>query len=272
MKRKMKWKNVILCLIILILIITFIISLYKIILWHLDNIDIKKQIDIIDDKIKITEMIDDEQTKIVDQEKEQNNDYWSYIKMNLIDVNFADLKTINNDTIGWIQVLGTNINYPVVKYRDNSYYLTHSFNKKHNSAGWVFMDYRNSPLNEKNTIIYAHGRIDKTMFGSLKNILTSGWLNNPQNHVVRLVTDKYTTLWQVFSVYRIPTTNDYLQTTFSTDERYLLFLNTLKSRSSYDFNTSLTSSDKILTLSTCYNNKEKVVLHAKLIKYANIEG
>ena len=40
----------------------------------------------------------------------------------------------------------------------------------------------------------------------------------------------------------------------------------LVDRSSYNFNTNVSENDNVLTLSTCYNNNEKVVLHAKLIK------
>lgn len=89
--------------------------------------------------------------------------------MNLINVDFNELKKFNSNTKGWIQVNGTNINYPFVQAKDNKFYLTHSFDKSYNSAGWVFLDYRNN-INElsKNTIIYAHGRLDTTMFGSLK--------------------------------------------------------------------------------------------------------
>lgn len=56
-------------------------------------------------------------------EEKLNNPYWDYIKMNLINVDFAQLKAQNNDTAGWIQVNGTNINYPFVQTTDNSYYL-----------------------------------------------------------------------------------------------------------------------------------------------------
>ena len=187
--------------------------------------------------------------------------------MNLIDVDFNDLKNINPSTIGWIQVNGTNINYPFVQTNDNKYYLNHSFNKSKNSAGWVFMDYRNNiSVLDKNTIIYAHGRLDNTMFGSLKNILTSGWLNNKNNYIVKLSTEYENNLWQVFSVYKIKTTNDYLQISFISNESFLEFTDKLIKRSDFNFNTKVNENDKILTLSTCYNEKEKVVLHAKLIK------
>ena len=104
------------------------------------------------------------------------------------------------------------------------------------------------------------------MFGSLKKALNKSWLSNTNNHVVKLSTLYENTLWQVFSIYHIKTTNDYIETTFNSDSKYLEFLTMLKDRSVYDFNTGLSSSDKILTLSTCYNNQEKLVMHAKLIK------
>ena len=56
-------------------------------------------------------------------EEKLNNPYWDYIKMNLINVDFAQLKAQNNDTAGSIKVNGTNINYPFVQTTDNSYYL-----------------------------------------------------------------------------------------------------------------------------------------------------
>ena len=129
------------------------------------------------------------------------------------------------------------------------------------------MDNRNTVTEfNRNTIIYAHGNRDKTMFGSLSNILQSNWYSNTSNHVIKLSTEYENTLWQVFSIYRIPTTNDYIQTDFHTDEEYQAFLNTLQSRSYFTFDTTVNAADKILTLSTCWNEEEKVVLHAKLIK------
>ena len=192
---------------------------------------------------------------------------WDYIKMNLIDVEFSDLYELNHDVKGWIQVNGTNINYPFVQTTDNKYYLTHSFDKTYNSAGWVFLDYRNNLDDlDKNTIIYAHGRLDSTMFGSLKNILKSGWLNDTNNYVIKLSTQKHNTLWQVFSVYHIPTTNDYIKVNFNYNEEFNEWASMLLNRSAYNFNTTVNENDNVLTLSTCYNNNEKVVLHAKLIK------
>ena len=268
-KRKLKWKNIIALIIFLICFIIFIINIKDLIIWKLDSNKIEKQIEEIQEIIEIDEVEENEKIEIIEQEEEipKANPYWDYIKLNLINVDFNELKQINSSTKGWIQVNGTNINYPFVQAADNEYYLNHSFDKSWNSAGWVFLDYRNDiNLLSKNTILYAHGRLDYTMFGSLRNITKSGWLNNSNNYVVKLSTEVENTLWQVFSVYHIPTTNDYIQVDFSSNDEFSNWVNMLIDRSIYNFNTTVQENDNILTLSTCYDDYEKVVLHAKLIK------
>ena len=268
-KKKLSIKNLVCLFILIICIVVFIYSLINVIKWYGDSNNTKKEIDNISNTVNVIEVDDNSNTEVIEQKEklDENNPYYSYIKMKLINVDFTELESINKDTVGWIQVNGTNINYPFVQTTDNSYYLTHSFENKSNNAGWVFLDYRNNHLDiNKNNIIYAHGRVDKTMFGSLKNILTSGWINDTNNYVIKLSTKSYNTLWQVFSVYKIETTSDYLKINFNSDKEFIDFSNMLINRSQYNFNTSLDSDDKLLTLSTCYNEAEKVVLHAKLIK------
>ncbi len=276
LKQKKKEKKIFtgkfVTIIILICIFSTILTICtsKILQRKKDEKSIHNQVVEIQKVVNVEEVTDNDNTTIIEPVEEipKFNPYWDYINMNLINVDFNSLKETNDQVKGWIQVNGTNINYPFVQASDNKYYLTHSFNKSYNLAGWVFLDYRNdlSQLN-KNTIIYAHGRIDKTMFGSLKNILTNGFLNDPNNFVVKLSTEYENTLWQVFSVYRIPLTSDYLKTTFVNDKQFLDFTKMLTDRSAHDFGTTVNETDQILTLSTCYNDDgERVVLHAKLIK------
>ena len=269
-----KKTKIILSITIIISLLLLIYSIYNIVKWKLDSNNTNKQIEEVQETVKVEEVIDTENTEVIEQEEEipKSNPYWDYIKMNMIDINFNELKSINNDVKGWIKVNGTNINYPFVQSSNNKYYLTHSFDKSYNSAGWLFLDYRNNINNNKNTIIYAHGRNDKTMFGSLKTVLTKNWLSNTNNYVIKISTEKENSLWQIFSTYHIPTTSDYLQTNFESDIEYQEFLDMIKDRSSYNFNTNVTSTDNILTLSTCYNNSDKMVVHAKLIKNQKIES
>ena len=265
---RIKYKNIIILIILLLSIIAFIYSFINFIDWEKDNKQTEEIINELNNLEIVEETNNEETEEIINSEEEKPESiYWSYIKMNLINVDFTELKEKNKDTVAWIQVNGTNINYPVVQTKDNSYYLTHSFDKKYTDAGWVFMDYRNNYKNfDKNTIIYAHARKDRTMFGSLKNILTNDWYKNKDNHIIKLSTESENTLWQVFSVYHIETETYYITTNFDNNEKYKNFINTLKNRSALKFNANVSENDKILTLSTCYNKKEKVVLHAKLIK------
>lgn len=268
-KIKIKWGNLTILLIILICTAIFIISIANILKWTIDNKKTDKQTEIITNIKVIEEVTDDENTEIIEQPItiDKNAPYWNFIKMNLIDADFNELKQINKEVQGWIQVNGTNINYPYVQASDNDFYLNHSFDKSSNGAGWIFMDYRNNPQEfDKNTIIYGHGRSNTSMFGTLKNILKSSWFKDSNNYVIKLATEQENSLWEVFSVYKIPTTSDYLQIKFSSDEEFQNFANKLIERSAYNFNTSVNSTDKIITLSTCWNDEEKVVMHAKLIK------
>ena len=253
-----KWKIKIAFIVLFIFLIVFFFSLYHIILWYKDNQATNEQIENLQNIIKIKESKDTTTTEMVDSS--------NYYNVDLLSVDFTNLLSLNNETMGWIQIPNTGINYPFVKHKDNSYYLTHSFDKSYNNAGWLFLDYRNhlDPL-DTNTIIYAHGRIDGTMFGSLKNVLTDEWLEKEQ-YYIKVSTLSYNYLFEIFSAYHIKTTNDYLYTNFSNNVEYDNFLKKLKNRSMVFFDTSVNTKNKILTLSTCYNNSEKMVVHAKLVK------
>jgi len=269
MKIKKNLKIIIPILIIIICFVFLIISIINITKWKMDSNKTEKQIESIEDKVEVLEVEDSDNIEIIQQEEEIDDfdPYFDYINMNLINVDFKELKIMNKDTKGWIQVNGTNINYPFVQTSNNDYYLNHSFDRSYNQAGWVFLDYRNNiDTLDKNTILYAHSRLDTTMFGSLRRILKSSWVNNETNHVIKLSTESANTLWQVFSAYVIPTTNDYIQVNFSSLEEFDTWVNMIKNRSFVNFNTSVNEKDHILTLSTCYDDEKKTVLHAKLIK------
>ncbi len=216
----------------------------------------------------IYNVADDSQTANLKEKDKYGEDYWKYANVPLMDVDFNNLLKKNSDTVGWLYVNNTNINYPFVQSDDNSYYLNRAFDRKKSAAGWLFADYRSDLTNfKRNTVIYGHGRVDQVMFGSLENVLKKSWYTNPDNHIIKLSTPTHNTLWQVFAVYTIPAESYYLRHTFENNEDYLTFLRTIESRSRYDFNVKLDENDKILTLSTCLDyNGNRIVLHAKLVK------
>ena len=199
-----------------------------------------------------------------DIEVERDNNDNNAIRYN---INFTSLKEKESDTVGFIKVNGTDIEHIVVQGKDNSYYLTHDFERDYNSAGWIFMDYHNKlDGSDKNIIIYGHNMRNNTMFGTLKNVLKKDWFEDKNNRYITFITENEKAMYEVFSVYQIEAEDYYLKTSFNTGE-FKKYIDSMKDRSKYDFNCNVTEDDSVLTLSTCANNnKYRVVLHAKKIK------
>lgn len=231
--------------ILIIFVVLLIVSLGKIIIWYKSNEDNKKIYENISNTITINENNENEEDKY--------------------NVDFEVLKAQNSDTIAWIKINGTNIEYPVVKSINNDYYLNHNFEKKYNTAGWIFADYKNKfDGTDKNIVIYGHNRRDNLMFGSLKNILNDDWYNNRENLKIYFYTENENNIYEVFSVYQIKAEDYYIKTEFESDENFIEFVTTLQNRSKVDFGIQVTQEDTILTLSTCAeSNEERIVLHAR---------
>ena len=246
MERKQKNK-VIYCTVCLILVGILIFSGIKIYKWYKENNSNSKIIEKVNEAIVIKE----------DEPKENDK----YI------IDFELLKKQNSETVAWLKINNTKIEYPVVKTKNNDYYLTHSFDKSENSAGWIFADYKNKfDGKDKNIIVYGHNRRDGSMFGSLKNILSSKWYNNEENRNIIFNVNGQNYTYRVFSVYQIEKEDYYIKTNFSSDNEYENFLNTIRKRSVKDFKEDVSNDDTILTVSTCANNNMyRVVLHAKRV-------
>lgn len=269
MKKKKRNKLGLIFLIIVssLLLSTLTISLFNIFLWNKDNKANENNLKDIEENTEIKIVKDNDNTEFINKPLDENDDYWYYSTFDLIDVDLKKLKEKNNDTVGWLNVNNTNINYPFVKSSDNDYYLHHSFDKSYNNAGWVFLDYRNNKnLTDKNNIIYGHHRVNNTMFTSLLNTLNQSWYTNKDNHIIRISLENENSLWQIISVYKIPTESYYITTKFNNDNEFITFLDTISKRSIYNFNYNVNKDDIILTLSTCYDDNTRVVVHAKLIK------
>ena len=180
-------------------------------------------------------------------------------------VDFDDLKKQNSDTVAYLNIKNTNIDYIVVKGNDNEYYLKHNFNKKYNSAGWIFADYKNKfDGTDKNIIIYGHSMKNGSMFGELYKIFDYNWLNNEENLNIIFNINGEDSTYKIFSMYRIEAEDYYIQTEFNDDEEFKKFLETIKSRDTRNLNVNVDINDQILTLSTCTSDLNKrIVVHAR---------
>lgn len=87
---------------------------------------------------------------------------------------YVDLEAIkqeNEDTIGWIILPDSKINYPILKSKDNIEYMNTTFEGQHSSSGAIFMDMLcESDFSDENTIIYGHNMKNGSMFRALNNL------------------------------------------------------------------------------------------------------
>lgn len=261
-------KKLLFCILVLSAI-TIISSTNNVFLWIRDHNNNKKLME----QLKNTAMIKEPEPVImndilINPPEDENDNYWKYKELDFLQIDFTNLLEQNKDTVGWIKVEGTLVDYPVVQTNDNNYYLNHSFDNTENEAGWIFSDFRNNFSNlNSNSIIYGHARKDKTMFGSLKDILENDWYQNEMNHIIKFSTPEENMIFQIFSIYTIPKETYYLTSNFSNLDSFDLFIDTIVKRSYFKFNTTVDTKDKILTLSTCKDNYgNRLVIHAKLIR------
>jgi len=226
---KKKNKNILLCLFLFLMILSFC----SLLSWNKENKNIKK-------------ILNNEKKYLISI---QNTDNKPYLNKKL----FKD----NPDTIGWLKVEGTNINYPIVQYNDNEYYLKHDFKKNKNSAGWIFMDYKND-FNDQNIVIYGHNRRDKSMFGTINMLFDSKFYKNNKDEIL-LIKENEIIKYKIFSVYKIHYTDDYNSLNYeSLKEKITIF----KKRSELPFDLNFENAKQIITLSTCSNdNRYRLVVH-----------
>mgnify|MGYP002858443452 CR=1 FL=1 len=215
----------------IIFVLLIILSLFGLLSWRVDNKNI--------DKIVIKEK---------EYLKEEDNGY-------LLE---EEILEDNKYTIGWLKVSGTRIDYPVIKYKDNDYYLNHDFYNKKNSAGWIFMDYRNK-LDDQNIIIYGHHRKDGIMFGDIDKLMKKKYYDSNDGKILLVINDE-NIYYQIFSVYKAESNSNYNQPNY---DNFKEILDELKNRSSIKFDSNLDDVEQIITLVTCHdNNKDRLVVHA----------
>lgn len=249
-KKRLKKKAIV----FIVLLLIFLFSLIKVGMFYLDAKKNKQVNENIFQEVTKTE-------KIINEEGEETE---------VFSVDFSKLLEKNEDTKGWIRMNQDKISYPIVQAEDNEYYLERSFDKKKNSLGSIFMDYRNTSWEDQNVVIYGHNGSDKSMFGYLREIFDKNYFDAPENQIIEIIgEDNKSNFYEIFSYYVIEAEEYYITTSFANNSSYLDFLSTIKNRSYKNFHVSLNASDKIITLSTCNGSGEtpkRTVIHARLMQ------
>lgn len=170
---------------------------------------------------------------------------------------YSPLIEQNSDFVGQIIVPNTEINHPVVQCEDNDYYLDHSFEKKYDYRGAIFMDYRNDPVNlDSNTIIYGHNAYDTTMFSELVQYEDIEFYK--KSPVFEFNTLEANYKWKIYGVFITNATasedNDYIFNyiyPYMDGENFDGFIEEVNKRRLYTTDVDINDDDKMLVLSTC---------------------
>ncbi len=87
----------------------------------------------------------------------------------ITNIDVKALKEVNADVLGWIELPGTKLSYPLLQGEDNEVYLDHNWKKEPLVSGSIFLECTNKgDFSGFHTIIYGHRMKDNSMFGVLK--------------------------------------------------------------------------------------------------------
>ena len=184
-------------------------------------------------------------------------------------VDFDALRETGPDIIGWLTLPDTAINYPVTQKEDNEYYLHHLYDGTYNKVGCLFADYENQEdFSDRNTIIYGHNMRDGSMFATLNEYDEQSYYDgHPQMY---LVTPGGGYIVEIFTAFVARPGESGSDTSpwrlsFKDDGAYTTWLSEMAGRSVIETDVTVTSSDKVLTLSTCTpGGKSRFIVIGKL--------
>ncbi len=176
-------------------------------------------------------------------------------------IDLASLKKRNPDVCGWITVPGTLVDYPILqssKSDSNDYYLTHTIDRKENINGSIYIQRQNSnDFKDPNTLIYGHNMRNGSMFGSLHRFKDKTFFES--NEYIYIYTEGRKKTYRIFSAYKTGSAHILNKYDFSTKEgreQYIAdSLNPKNKINNVRDGVKVTEKDKIVTLSTCINDK-----------------
>ena len=174
-----------------------------------------------------------------------------------------ELQKENEEIIGWLEIEGTNINYPVLQTSDNDYYLTHNYKKEKASTGSIFLDKDFDLINgSSNYLIYGHRNKSGLMFEDLIKYAEEDFYK--EHTKIRFTTNKDDSIYEILSVFYSRVYYKSEQNVFryyyfvnaNNEQEYNDFVNNAKKVSLYDTGVTAKYGDQLLTLSTCEYSQE----------------
>ena len=189
-------------------------------------------------------------------------------------IDFASLKRVNEDVIGWIYIEALDgVSYPVVKGTDNSTYLHMTYEKNYNFAGTIFIDYENSAdFNDCNTLVYGHNMKNGSMFGQLKEF-SKDEATYQKSRYFWIFTPEKSYRYEIISAYTTAVNSDTYTLFKGPGQEFQDYLNKITGYSEIKTTPGeMTISDRIVTLSTCTGNEAtRYVVQGKRVDTLDVE-
>lgn len=190
-----------------------------------------------------------------------------------IDVDFAALKSVNEDVVGWIYIEALDgISYPVVQGEDNETYLHTTYEKNYNFAGTIFIDYENSSdFTDCNTLVYGHNMKNGSMFGQLKKF-SEDQETYEKSKYFWILTPEKNYRYEIVAAYTTGVNSDTYTLFKGPGDEFQQYLDTIKGYSEIQTDdTDLTIKDKIVTLSTCTGDEStRFVVQGKQVNAEDV--
>lgn len=168
---------------------------------------------------------------------------------------YADLYAINDDLIGWIDIDGTNINYPVMQTKERpDYYLKRNFERQYSDYGVPYVSESCDVDVSDNTVIYGHHMKNGTMFSDLCNYTSQSFYEEHK-------TIQFDTLggfgeYEIVAVFKTVAYSEqgfkyYRYVNFTDETEFNGFISECRALALYDTGVEAKYGDKLITLSTC---------------------
>ena len=166
-------------------------------------------------------------------------------------MDFAKLKEINGDIIGWLFGEGTNIDYPVLQSSDNDYYLDHLYNREANSSGSLFADYNNSSdFSDRNTVIYGHHMANGSMFGSLELYRDQDYYDSAPTMMLYTPDGDYL-VELICGTDEDGYDDGFFSFEFKNEEEFQQYVDSFRARSTFQSNVVVQPGDRLISMCTC---------------------
>lgn len=169
-----------------------------------------------------------------------------------------ELQKENPEIIGYLEIQGTNISYPVLQTTDNDFYMKKNYKKEYSKDGSIFLDKDyNWEIPSSNLLIYGHNNKNGQMFCDLLNYKDESYYE--EHPTIKFTTNKEEAEYEIIAVFlsRVYYKKEknvfryYYFINAENEEEYNSFVENCKKESLYDTGKTAKYGDQLITLSTC---------------------